>query len=250
MDNIPYSGNSYIDYNPDYSSQHGVNDVLYPKNSLCTYISGSSRLVQLNMWNSVDSYEKSLKEELETYRNILSSLPEYIRDISMKNYKIISDVYHVKKKKKSKIKIYCYSLFMSLKITGQFVSHISVSSILQISPKIVCKSIKCIDEFVSKNGVNIKLDSSMDINYYIDKLDIDILHKNKIYNIYVYLDTHQMFNHHRKDSLLSGIISLYCPNIDKKFINETIQVSATTIYQIHKKIESVFPNNSLEELIK
>jgi transcription initiation factor TFIIIB Brf1 subunit/transcription initiation factor TFIIB len=236
--NEQFGGNSYVETVPGYSDHHGPSsDPMFPKNSLGTLISGNSRLARLNMWVSVDSFEKQLKEEIDFLVKTLDTLDSHTINCVVLMYKRISELYHDNNIKKSKIKVYSYVIFHTLKRI-QMVSHQTVSNLLSIDSKLVCKALKNVDQFVIKHQ---KCEQKVFFHVYsLDNFNIDETIKEKINEMYSSIKDDTRFDKHKPNSLLAGIVFFfslkYKIELDRQHISFIAGVSETTVFQVYKKI--------------
>lgn len=243
LEEIDHQGLSYIDTKDCYSEQHGQQtDALFPNAGLRTYISGNSRLSKLNLWLSGNDKEKIIKDETEEFARRLENLPFGIKNFCFTLYKKLSELYKEQKKKKTKIKLYSYILYLAYKNSGEMVSHQFIAQVLDTNIKTVCKAIKEIDSFIHQNGFQIQFNEDISIEFYIKKLNLPLERIPQIENIYILIKNHIDFVQHRPNSVLGGILSFLFPELERYDISQILNISETTIYQIYKKLDSYLKN--------
>ena len=232
---------------------------LLPKSSIGTTVNSNtnSKVALIQKWNSMPYKEWSKYKVFMEITQICkqNNLPTVIIETSKSLYSNISDVKISRGNNRKGIIVAC--VFNACKECDVPRSVKELSTMFNISPKILTRGCKNYIEIVRKNKVNrnknIKNTSLIDfIDRFINKLNIDkndCIKINKIANLCL---EYNLIYDNTPPSMAAGCIYLYTKlmnlKINKKLISLNCLISEVTINKCYKKLIS--DEKFMEEITK
>jgi hypothetical protein len=211
---------------------------------------------KIHISSVTDSFEKILQDDIHYLDTVLSGYNSRVVEDTKSLYFELSNKYHNLKIKKSKHKLYCYTIYNTFVKYNILEPQEKIVKIFGFSKKKVCDSLKEIEMFLRFE--NTKESTNENINF------TDTIHK--IHNNYTFVDALLMNervsqilkehkevlqNNHKIQSVIAGIIffafvkeysffQIFKNKIYlRKYISNILNVTESTIKIINGKLEKL-----------
>ena len=235
-------------------------NILLPESSLGSSVSNTNKNNSMNKismyqkWNSMPYKERSLYKVFTDIQNkcIKNNLPEIIISTAKSLYKNISE--NKISRGSNRIGVIVACIYYACKECDVPRSINELSTMFDITPKIITKGCKIYNDIMRKNKNKMRKIGykSVNLNDFIERFSHQLkLSENDIKNIFIISNKCEelgIINDNTPPSMAAGCIYLYIKknklDIYKNQISQVCKISEVTINKCYKKLESN------EEIIK